>query len=350
MLGIYLVCFSLSGIYYTLDFMGYYGKYPAIMYINFPTDFIGSAVIYLYVFRLTNKDYKINLKTVFHFIPAILILMYYANYYFSALHIKQEIIERGYNYFPYDVTLFSILDTVYYVICILISAILLQRYKKQVSDFYSDYDRRNHDWIKFILIANMISAILCFFLFGTGQHIFGQLLAIISSLLIYAIGYKMIASPPILPDFTISPQLESEAKEEIQLEEQSENKYERSGLSVERSEKLAAQLKAFMEEEKPYLNPEINLKVMANSMHIAPHHLSQIINQKLEKNFYDLINAYRVEEVKSKLRDPKFNNYTLLAIGLDSGFNSKATFNSVFKKFTGMAPSEFKNEKLVSSE
>ena len=342
-LAVFLICFSWSGIYNTLDFMGYYGKYPAIMYTHFIADFISSPLLYLYVFRLTNKDFKIQRKTILHFIPALLVMMYYANYFVASLSTKEAIIQKGYNYFPYDVTVLSYLDIIYYMMCILISAFRLQRYKKQVIDFYSDQNKRNHQWLTIILIANMIAAILCFFLFGTGQQVFAQLIVVCSSFMIYAIGYKMLASPPILPDFITEPLIHPEYNKIEKPVEVLENKYERSGLSQERSEKIAEKILGYMQENKPYINPEINLKELAAELHIATHHLSQVINQIFKKNFYDFINEYRVAEVKLKLQDTKYQNYTLLAIGLESGFNSKATFNSVFKKITGQSPSEFKN-------
>lgn len=142
-LRIYLMCLSLTALYSTLYCMGYYGKYSAILCFNFPTDFIGNAVIYLFVFWLINLNYNIYLTTIFHFNSAILILTYYANYYFSAIHVKQEIIQRRYYYFPYVVAFLSFLDIIYSVICILIDAVIFQHNKKQASEFYSDYEWRN---------------------------------------------------------------------------------------------------------------------------------------------------------------------------------------------------------------
>jgi len=75
--------------------------------------------------------------------------------------------------------------------------------------------------------------------------------------------------------------------------------------------------------------------------------LSQIINENFNRNFYDLINEYRVKEVKKCLSNQKYNNFTLLGIAYECGFNSKASFNGVFKKFTGLTPSEFKKNLIA---
>jgi AraC-like DNA-binding protein len=62
----------------------------------------------------------------------------------------------------------------------------------------------------------------------------------------------------------------------------------------------------------------------------------------MHQSYYDFINQYRIEEFKNRLADPESERYNLLSIAFDSGFQSKGTFNSIFKKFTGMTPSEYK--------
>jgi AraC-like DNA-binding protein len=74
---------------------------------------------------------------------------------------------------------------------------------------------------------------------------------------------------------------------------------------------------------------------------MKPRYLSQLINKKSEKNFRDFINQFRIEEFKKRARDPDSKNYTLLSIAYECGFNSKATFNRVFKNHTGITPSTF---------
>ena len=96
-----------------------------------------------------------------------------------------------------------------------------------------------------------------------------------------------------------------------------------------------------MENEKPYLDTKLGLKELAEDLDISVHHLSQVINEKLGKNFFEFVNGYRVAEVISLLKNPQYKRYTLLAIAYDSGFNSKSRFNSVFKKNTGFTPSKY---------
>ena len=92
------------------------------------------------------------------------------------------------------------------------------------------------------------------------------------------------------------------------------------------------------------VNNELNINKLANSIGVSSHQLSQFINRTYDKKFYDFINFYRVEEAKVLLTDTSKNNLKIEAIGEAAGFNSRATFFSVFKKFTGKTPSVFKKD------
>ena len=83
---------------------------------------------------------------------------------------------------------------------------------------------------------------------------------------------------------------------------------------------------------------------MADDLEISREKLSYLINTGQQKNFYKLINEFRIEEVKERLQNPHFNHFTVLGIGLECGFNSKSSFNRIFKEETGLTPSEFKKQ------
>jgi len=105
-----------------------------------------------------------------------------------------------------------------------------------------------------------------------------------------------------------------------------------------------------MENEKAYQETELSLQSLAEKLGCPPYQVSQAINDGMNKNFYDLVNSYRVEEAKRLLLQPKNRNYTVLAVGFEAGFNSKTTFNTVFKKFTGLTPTDFRERQQISSE
>ncbi|PHS51898.1 MAG: AraC family transcriptional regulator [Lutibacter sp.] len=124
--------------------------------------------------------------------------------------------------------------------------------------------------------------------------------------------------------------------------EETKIKYASSRLTVTEAKQFVDKLNNLMVSAKPFLNPNLTLLQLATELEISAHYLSQIINEKFNLNFFDYINQFRVEEVKAKINDPKFENYSLLGIALDSGFNSKSAFNRIFKKFTNLTPSQYK--------
>ncbi|MDP2089445.1 MAG: helix-turn-helix domain-containing protein [Flavobacteriaceae bacterium] len=119
-------------------------------------------------------------------------------------------------------------------------------------------------------------------------------------------------------------------------------KYSSSPLTEIEADQYTDRLSNCMVSSKPFLNPNLTLPQLASEIGISSHYLSQIINEKFNINFFDFVNQFRVEEVKAKIIDPKFENYSLLGIALDSGFNSKSAFNRIFKKFTDQTPSQYK--------
>jgi AraC-like DNA-binding protein len=84
------------------------------------------------------------------------------------------------------------------------------------------------------------------------------------------------------------------------------------------------------------------LQKLAERLGISPHHLSQVINERLNQNFFDFVNQYRVGEAKRQLLDAKKKHYSIMAIAGDVGFNSKSAFNAAFKKHANVTPSEWR--------
>lgn len=126
-----------------------------------------------------------------------------------------------------------------------------------------------------------------------------------------------------------------------QLIARERKKYEKVRLTSESAEKYLKKLLHFMETEKPYLDPDICLHKLSEEMMIPHHYLSQVINSRLNRNFYDFINNYRIEEAKKILTNSK-NHLTIIEVAFEVGFNSKSAFNRAFKKNVNMTPSDFK--------
>ncbi|MEL6561845.1 MAG: helix-turn-helix domain-containing protein [Bacteroidota bacterium] len=111
-----------------------------------------------------------------------------------------------------------------------------------------------------------------------------------------------------------------------------------------KTDKYHQNLLTLMQEQKLFEDAELTLDILAQHLEISSGYLSQIINEKENKNFFEFINTYRVEAVKEKLLNNQFQNYTIFGIAMECGFKSKSTFNSVFKKITGQTPSIFKKK------
>lgn len=120
-----------------------------------------------------------------------------------------------------------------------------------------------------------------------------------------------------------------------------ERKYKRSGLKKKDIKGYVEAIEKHMIQAKPYLDRELSIYDLSEQLEIPRHILSEIINEHMGKNFYNLVNDYRVEEVKKRLENPEFKNLTILAIAYDSGFNAKSSFNTIFKDKTGTTPSEY---------
>ena len=124
------------------------------------------------------------------------------------------------------------------------------------------------------------------------------------------------------------------------------SKYSTTSISGERMEKALAELEAMIEVEKVYLDPDLTLKKLAKQLKIHYNHLSRIINERFGVSFKNYINRLRIEEAKRRLADPSEKERNVTDIMYDAGFYSKSTFNTAFRKFTGMSPSQYRKKHL----
>ena len=112
-------------------------------------------------------------------------------------------------------------------------------------------------------------------------------------------------------------------------------------LDVATASAYSARLLKHLEQQQPYLNPDLSLRTLAEQIGIHPNQLSWVLNESIGKNFNEFVNQYRVEAFKKLAKDPTKANITLIGLAFECGFNSKTVFNTYFKKETGMTPKEF---------
>ena len=109
-------------------------------------------------------------------------------------------------------------------------------------------------------------------------------------------------------------------------------------------EAALSRIRQALEDERLYLNPTLTLAELSAHTGLAPRLISFTVNQGFGRSFNEVVNGYRVAEVKRRLAAPDARRLTLLGVALECGFNSKTTFNRIFKQFTGQAPREWNGE------
>ncbi len=119
-----------------------------------------------------------------------------------------------------------------------------------------------------------------------------------------------------------------------------------SRLSEADQHSYAQALNGLMIKEKLYLHETLTLRMLAQRLDVEPNLLSHVLNKVLGKSFHDYVNEFRIQEVIRKMDDPAFRHLKIVEVAYDCGFNSKATFNRVFKKLTGKSPSDFRTDQV----
>lgn len=153
---------------------------------------------------------------------------------------------------------------------------------------------------------------------------FNTYLLLVVAFLFYFIAFKLLSKDnDLLP------------KTEI-------NKYKNSNLNPKLIEQYKTQLINAMEVDNMYLNGKLSIHDVSEKLHIPRQYISEVLNEHMSTSFQDFINQYRVEEFVNRLKNDQNDHYTLLGIATDVGFNSKSSFNAIFKKSKGLTPTQYK--------
>ncbi len=223
-----------------------------------------------------------------------------------------------------------------YLVIIIISIPMLRGRKK---------DRKRRTLIRPIVLGALwVGIFTVIWLAGVFRYAFDYsvqtnlVVPLFFSVFIYVAVYQRLRRPESLAKL----KGEGEAAANAPADNTATKKYEKSTLTKVRADRYVRRLLETMEKEKLYLDSDLTLQKLARRLSIHPHHLSQIINERLNQNYFDFINSYRIEEAKKRLIDPSEKHFSILAIAGEVGFNSKSAFNSVFKKYVNMTPSEWR--------
>ena len=290
-----------------------------------------NPAFYLYVQSLVNPAFSLKGIQLLHLFPYLFCRIF--------AYLAQEPFEL-HAYLVPDTTLwfrivFAIATVLSWIGYNSATALTVVKYRKNLENEFSTIESNlKIGWLFFIIVfynlyclALMIIGILILFkkLEVVPVHVFNYsiLLALIYILSYYGLRQRRLfqPAPPLKP---------------------ADERYRYSSLSADKKEAIRTLLINYIEKEKPYLNPELNMNMLAAALEVPKHQLTEVLNGDLGKNFFRFVNEYRVEAVKNKLKHNR-RNYSVEAIGYDCGFNSKSTFYTVFKQIAGITPAEFEN-------
>ena len=220
---------------------------------------------------------------------------------------------------------------------------MVHRHQRIVRDEFADDRGVDLAWVRlfifvFILVESAWALLLVWIIHENLSPHFGYVNAFVSSLVVYALGFRALLQRP---DVTLS-EISGDGDRDGDRD-QAAGKYGRSSLGDGELAALKTRLLGAMADKRPWLNSELNLQDLAECAGMSRHTLTEVLNRSCGMNFYDYVNAWRVDEFKRRVILPESDRMTLLAVALDSGFNSKGTFNAVFRKSTGMTPSAWRN-------
>ena len=334
-LGILFCSFSMSIVHFFLDRTGLYAQYPHLMRTSIPVLFLFGPLFYFYVRILTQRTTRLRWVHLLHAVPFTLAVLMFLPFYLSSAEVKLQGARDIAGYLVSPVWhLFSTLQVIHLFAYMIAVRRILGRYNERIRNTQSSIERINLRWLLignnlFFFVFGLI--LLLIFLQALGVPTLGVYsisVPLIVTVIIYGLGFWGLRQPDIF-----SP-----------AEDVAARKYEKSALTPPLTKELAEKVQAFMAAQKPYLNTELTLPMLAGQLNIPQHQLSQVINEAIGLNFFDFVNGHRVEEAKRLLLDPAKGSYTVIAIAVEAGFNSKSAFNAVFKKQTGQTPSEFRQK------
>lgn len=329
-----------------LGYAGWYGDRNTreiLFFIPFMQVFLIGPVVYFYLKSLLDNRFKIGKKEFVHFIPSIAYLFYSLVIFVT----DKLILEEFYFYADgrdkdlancYQVT--GLLSMAFYL---MLSLRVYFAYRKMVFETTSYAESILYRWIRNFIIAFLSLLLLRVLLFilnpdwgEFGNQFWYYLCFAMVIFYISLNGYSHIVKQSILQNYLIA-QTHDEEDETRKVDAPEIQ----PAANIPNIEEWKFNLDKVIQEHLLYQNPKLTLAQVAEKMDSTPKMISTIVNSGHGMNFNDYINRFRVDAVKQLIKSGRLESLTLLAIALESGFNSKATFNRAFKKHDGMTPKNY---------
>lgn len=304
---------------------------PSFMYfVNVPFIMTFTPSFYLYIKANVKPQKKFVLNNIIHFSPILIfIILTFIFIDFSSLPENNFNITKTNNHIIFlAFTPITLILAVFYIIK---SFKLFNSFSKKLKQNFSYTEDIDLNWLKILLIivtATWIILISTAIILGRMGEILSvyKLVLLTLSLLVFIVAFFGFKQTNIFIN-----------QEKNSLEDKNHRQKPSQSLNFNGDVK---KLLDFMSTNKPYLENKLTIGELAKQMDFQTHYLSKLLNENMNQNFYEFINNYRVEEFKNQLNQNK--NFTLIAIAYECGFNSKSSFNRIFKEFTGKTPSQYK--------
>lgn len=314
--------------------------YPHLLKIQDPFFILGAPLLYLYVRTLIKGRAGSGKRDLLHFLPFALCLLYLLPFYFLSSKAKLGSVGSYFDFWARWGYIKSTTLILQFVIYLSLIAWMLVAYTRKLKRQTSTGEAAVLFQVRFLLttltallVFGSLKFVLTIIFPASNTETVDLLVPASLSVFVYAMGYIGLRKPEALTGMEELPP--------------APRRYEKSTLTLERSDTYRERLLELMNTEKPYLDGGLTLQKLAKALAVSPHHLSQTINEQLNQNFIDFINAYRIDEAKKLLTDLAKKHYSILAISEEVGFNSKSAFNTAFRRHANMTPSEFR--KVIGS-
>jgi len=332
LLAILILAFSYTRFLAFVSLSELYRLWPHLLSSGGPLWFILAPLYYFYVKALLAQPIRWNRFSVLHALPALVVLFYMFPYYLLPAESKLGMMAAPDQSGMARLTMlfFSLLYGLQNIVYLRLCIKNLQSQAMANNGAAITAKPAHRSWLKFLFTLMMLFAVFHVVVAGVE---FVQKRDLVEmdylpmaffTIMVYAIAYLAMQQPEKLfpPPLRIR---KSWPREVLPLE---------TGEAVK-------QLRKIMETEKPYLDCNLKYSDLAAKLGISVRHLSRVLNEELGISFNDFVNAYRIKEVQAQLLNQENGEHTLLAIALEAGFNSKTSFNRIFKDHTGMTPTEF---------
>ncbi|MFD1629333.1 helix-turn-helix domain-containing protein [Pseudopedobacter beijingensis] len=321
-------------------------NFPHLIFIYQIFGNMVGPVFYFYCMEMIGRPFVFNKNKLLHLIPAVFPVIFWIDFLLLSEPEKHSFVIHYLDpdFLNWRMLVASVTPPLFALPYFIYTSQIVFKYVASVKEVYTNVEKLKINYIKQfvgLMLAELFTLFVCYIVFPI-EDVEMIWLPILNNIYYFYIIYKAYNYALIFSeeDYRKYQQLYQPLNDFVRAEKK--DKYASSGLSQEKIAMYAVILQKGFNEEKWYLDPELNLKTVSVKAEIPIHYISQIINQKFEKNFFDYVNSYRVEELKLKLADLSQNKFTIEGLAYMSGFNSKAAFQRVFKKNIGMSPREYR--------